>query len=300
MTLIRKHSTIILSLVVASVTTIALVFGSGGTTSSARLLHTEPSEFAPVVVFEQYGERCMNFVAIEAKGRQTCFQLNDPDKMVFEYTRMMTSALFAKPDPKTVLVIGLGGATLPIALHKILPDAVIDSVEIDPAVVRVAQDYFGYETGPRQRVFIEDGREFVEQAHREDRQYDIVMLDAFDVDYIPAHLLTLEFLHHVHDILAPDGVVVANSFARSTLHDRETATYAAVFGDFYNLRARLDGNRVIVAGSGALPDADQLQRNASALEERLKLFGISADVALARFVLQQNQEQKAAPLRDMP
>ncbi len=299
MTLIRKHSAIILSLVVAIVTTIALVFGSGGTAPSARLLHTEPSEFAPVVVFEQYGERCMNFVAIDAKGRQTCFQLNDPDKMVFEYTRMMTSALFAKPDPKTVLIIGLGGATLPIALHKILPDAMIDSVEIDPAVAQVAQDYFGYEPGPRQRVFIEDGREFVERAHREGRQYDIVMLDAFDIDYIPAHLLTLEFLQHVHDILAPGGVVVANSFARSTMYDRETATYAAVFGDFYNLRARLDGNRVIVAGAGALPDTDELQRNAEGLAERLKAFGIDADVALARFSMQRKQEQKAEPLRDV-
>ena len=44
------------------------------------------------VVFEQYGERCMNFNEIEGQGRQTCFQLDDPDRMVFEYTRMMTSA----------------------------------------------------------------------------------------------------------------------------------------------------------------------------------------------------------------
>src|SRR5690606_26578921 len=110
--------------------------------------------------------------------------LSDPDKMVFAYTRMMTSALLLKPDTSSVLVIGLGGATLPLALAKILPDATIDSVEIDPAVARVAERFFGYRQGPRQQLFIEDGRAFVERARRAGKQYDMIMLDAFDSDYI--------------------------------------------------------------------------------------------------------------------
>src|SRR5690625_4049712 len=145
---------------------------AGALGSSARHLHTEPSDFEPVVVFEQYGERCLNFIAIERPGRQSCYKLDDPDKLVFEYTRMMASALLANPDPSTILTIGLGAASLPTALHKVLPEAVIDSVELDPAVVRVAQRYFDYKTGSHQRVFIEDGREFVERAVREGSRYD--------------------------------------------------------------------------------------------------------------------------------
>lgn len=61
----------------------------------------------------------------------------------------------------------------------------------------------------------------------------MVMLDAFDVDYIPAHLLTAEFFQQVRDILAPDGVLVANTFTNSTMYERESATYAAVFGEFF-------------------------------------------------------------------
>ena len=266
--------------------------------SSARLLHTEPSDYAPVVVFEQYGERCMNFTEIEGGGRQTCYQLDDPDKMVFEYTRMMTSALIAKPDPRSILVIGLGGATLPMALHELLPEAVIDSVELDPAVVRVAERYFGYETGPRQRVFVEDGRAFVERARHEGRQYDMIMLDAFDVDYIPAHLLTVEFLQAVHDTLAPDGLVVSNSFAQSRMYERESATYAAVFGEFFNLRAALDGNRVIIATPGALPDDDTLKRNAQKLKDALEPYGIDVDRALSRYKRVGSEFDGVEPLRD--
>ncbi len=265
-----------------------------------RLVHTEASEFAPIIVFEQYGERCMNFNDIEGEGRQTCMQLNDPDRMVFEYTRMMTSALFVNPEPHSILIIGLGGATLPTALHKLLPTAVIDTVEIDPAVVRVAERFFGYQLGPRQRIHVEDGRAYVERALAEGRRYDMVMLDAFDVDYIPAHLLTVEFLERVRSLLTPHGVVVANSFTQSRMYERESATYANVFGEFFNLRAGVEGNRVIIATAGPLPETDVLERHAHQLTRGLEPFGIDVDRALQAFVVHHEPPGRAMPLRDPP
>jgi len=263
-----------------------------------RLLHVEPSQYAPVVVFEQYGERCMNFVEIEGEGRQTCFELDDPDRMVFEYTRLMTAALFAKPDPASILVIGLGGGTLPTALHKLLPAATIDTVELDPAVVKVAQRYFGYQIGPRQRVYVEDGRAFIERAVQEGRRYDIVMLDAFDEDYIPPHLMTVEFLERVRELLSADGLVVANLFMQSSTYASESATYATVFGDFYQLRAGLEGNRVIIAAAGALPAPVVLERNATLLEERLRPFGIDATQTVEAFTVHHEPPGREQPLRD--
>lgn len=301
----NRVTLLIVAAVAAVLATLSLGVGQNaqqslesGPASRARLVHIEPSDYAPVVVFEQYGERCMNFDEIEGAGRQTCVQLDDPYRMVFEYTRMMTSALLVKPEPESVLIIGLGGATLPMALHKLLPEAIIDSVELDPAVVRVAQEYFGYETGPRQRVFVEDGRQFVQRAHNEGRQYDIIMLDAFDADYIPAHLLTVEFFELLRDTLTPGGLVVANSFAQSRMYERESATYAEVFGDFYNLRAGLEGNRVIIAAKGDLPSLKTVQNNARRLAQRLRPFGIDAETAVARFVIMSGKAGEAEVLRD--
>ena len=263
--------------------------------NAADILHTEASDFSPIVVYDVRGERCMKFGSLQARGRQTCIDLDAPDNLVFDYTRMMMSALIVQPAPESILIVGLGGGTLPRALFNALPDAVIDTVEIDPAVVRVAKQYFGYQTGPRQRVFVEDGRAFIERAHREGRHYDLIMLDAFDVNYIPPHLLTREFLQHVKALLTPDGVVVANTISRSKVYDQESATYADVFGDFFNLR---NNNRVIIATRGPLPTKAALQANARTLSKRLEFFGVNTTRELRMFSRERDWDPLAPVLTD--
>jgi len=260
-----------------------------------ELLHSEPSQFGKILVFEENGERCMNFNSMVDFGRQTCMDLAKPGNLVFSYTRMMISSLYVKPDPASILIVGLGGATLQKTLARLLPDTVIDTVEIDPAVGKVAEAYFGYRQTPKQRLFVEDGRAYIERAHREGRQYDMVMLDAFDVDYIPEHLMTVEFLEHVKGLLAPDGIVVANTFTNSQLYERESATYATLFGPFFNLR---EGNRVIIAVKGPLPDAGTLAHNSKALATQLEPLGIDPDRALAQFARLEKTPGDIAILRD--
>jgi len=264
------------------------------THAEPKLLHSEPSPFGEVLVLEDNGERCLNFNSMTDLGRQTCMDLQEPETLVFSYTRMMISALFVHPAPQRILIIGLGGATLQKALATLLPDTTIDTVEIDPAVARVAEEYFGYQPGPRQQLFVEDGRAFIENAHRTGNQYDIVMLDAFDVDYVPKHLMTVEFLEHVKAILTHDGIVVANTFTNSDLYEQESATYAHVFGPFFNLR---QGNRVIVAARDTLPGLSTIRSNANALKNQLESISVDVEQEINRYA--QRQEKGSADiLRD--
>lgn len=271
----------------------ALLFALS-THAEPTLLHSEPSPFGTVLVFEDNGERCLNFNSMADLGRQTCMDLQEPDTLVFSYTRMMISALFVNPAPQRILIIGLGGATLQKTLATLLPDATIDTVEIDPAVARVAEEYFGYRPGPRQRLFVEDGRAFIENAHRAGHQYDMVMLDAFDVDYVPEHLMTAEFLEHVKAILARDGIVVANTFTNSDLYEQESATYAHVFGPFFNLR---QGNRVIVAARDTLPGLDTIRSNANALKNQLESISVDVEQEINGYA-QRHEKGSADILRD--
>jgi len=252
----------------------ALLPGAPHTAPAAelRLVHSERSLYRQVLIYEGEGTRCLCFTRQCTIGRQSCSYLAHPDRLVFQYTRMMLGALLLNPEPRAVLVIGLGGGSLPRALATLLPEAQIDLVEIDPAVVRVAGDYFAFHANERLHVYTEDGRSFVRRMARGAQRYDLIMLDAYDHQYIPEHMLTEEFLREVRALLRPDAVLAANTFSNSRLYDNESVTYARVFGEFYNLRR---GNRVIITRPGGLPGPELLRANAERLAGAFQPLGFA-------------------------
>jgi spermidine synthase len=260
------------------------------------LVHSERSLYREVLVYEQNGERCMCFTRQCRIGRQSCIDLSNPKRFALNYTRMMLAGtLFASPNPRRVLIVGLGGGSIPTALRQILPTAQIDVAEIDPAVTRVARRFFGFVDGPQLRVAEVDGRVFVKRAGREGRKYDVILLDAFDHEYIPEHLMTQEFLGEVKALLAPQGVLVANTFSTSRLYDHESTTYASVYGSFYNLKRE---NRVIVSRLGGLPTPQELKANAAKYTAALKTYGVDSEALLGMFSTDVDWDTGARVLTD--
>lgn len=237
----------------------ALSLAAAEAASAQQVLHEERSLYRNIFIVEEDGERCMLFRTRRRVGRESCMYVDQPDLLVFDYIKMMLAGLYVNPNPKRILIIGMGGATLPSALQEMLPRTQIDVVELDDAVNRAARAYFDFRPSRNTRVVIEDGRVFVRRASRQGLRYDMVMLDAFEDDYIPEHLLTREFLGEVKRIMTPQGVIVANTWSSSGLYAHESATYAAVFGEFYNMRS---GNRVIISRLGGLLPPEQLRANA--------------------------------------
>jgi spermidine synthase len=262
-----------------------------------KLVHEERSLYREVLVYEGDGERCMCFTLQCRIGRQSCINLQDPRRFALNYTRLaLGGMLFASESrPRRVLIVGLGGGTIPTALREILPDAQIDVAEIDPAVTRVAKGYFGFRTDAKMQVFEMDGRVYVKRAIRDGKKYDAILLDAFDQEYIPEHLLTREFLAEVKSLLAPGGVLVGNTFSSSKLYDHESTTYAAVFNTFFNLKT---ANRVIVARPAGLPTAKQLHDRALQYELILRGFGVDIDDVLPLFSTRVDWDTKARVLTD--
>jgi spermidine synthase len=123
------------------------------------------------------------------------------------------------------------------------------------------------------------------------------MLDAFDHDYIPEHLLTQDFLFEVKSLLTADGVLAANTFSTSRLYHHESTTYQAVFGPFYNLRVK-QKNRIVLARMGGLPPLDAIKANAAALEEKLKPLGFGGDWLVPLFATERDWDPSARILTD--
>jgi len=240
----------------------------------ARIVHEENSLYSRILVNQRGSLVCMQFSVRRDQRNQSCYDKRKPREMVFIYARMMMTSLLLQPEPTRILMIGLGGGTLPMALQALYPEAEMDIVEIDEAVVRVAKSYFGFDPGPGVQVATFDGRVFVKRAMQRGETYDLIMLDAFNGDYIPEHLMTREFLEEVGALLAPNGVLAANTFSISRLYDHESVTYAKVFGTFFNLRSETTGNRVIIVSPAGLPDLESLKTRGEQLAPALKPYGI--------------------------
>ena len=272
-----------------------LLVASIGAAASQRLIHSEKSLYREVFVYEDGNTRCLCFTRLCAIGRQTCIDLKQPNRLVFEYTQMMLGALYLKPEPHSILIIGLGGGTLPRTLEKLLPGADIDVVEIDPAVVGVAQQYFGFQPDERVHLTVQDGRAYVRQALRGSKRYELIMLDAYEHQYIPEHMLTREFLTEVRSLLQPAGIVAANTFSSSRLYSNESVTYRSVYGGFYNLRS---SNRVILASNAPLPSIDEATRNSRRFTAAFERYGFAAQTVLAMFSTHADWDPGARVLTD--
>ena len=241
----------------------------------AKIIHKERSLYRNIMVTEVFSERCLLFtVKRRSESRQSCKDLKNPDRLVFRYAQVTMSSFAIQENPESILILGLGGGTLPMTYAKLLPDADITSVEIDSSVINVAKEFFGLKLSEKNKVVEKDARVFVKRAKRKNQKYDLIVLDAFNGDYIPEHLMTQEFLEEVKGLLNEDGVVVANTFSTSDLYDHESATYQKVFKEFYNFKMPM-GNRVIIASAQKLPSLKTLIDNAQNLKLPLQEFGVS-------------------------
>ena len=106
----------------------------------------------------------------------------------------------------SALCIGMGMGIVPADLVR--EGVKVDLVEINPAVVAVAEKYFDFNPEGC-RLVIGDGRQFVNRATN---KYDAILLDAFLGDSSPSHLMTREAFDSMRQLLRPGGVLVINSF----------------------------------------------------------------------------------------
>lgn len=134
-----------------------------------------------------------------------------PNELALLYTQFFPVGLVFNPDAKNVLFVGGGGFSGPKYFLDAYPGiARVDVVEIDPAVIDVAKQYFAVpDNDTRLKIHSDDGRRFLLSGAGA-QQYDIVVLDAYSKNYVPFHLMTAEYFQLLHGRMAPDGVIVSN------------------------------------------------------------------------------------------
>ncbi|MBL4764853.1 MAG: fused MFS/spermidine synthase [Colwellia sp.] len=242
--------------------------------AQAQVIHQERSLYRNILVEDNGDLRCLNFSVRTTKSQQSCFLKSQPQQLVFNYTKLLMTSLLVMPEPKRILIVGLGGGTMSNTLAQLYPQSQIDNVEIDPAVIKVARNYFGFFENNKIKIYNQDGRIFIKRALLKKQQYDWIILDAFNGDYIPEHLMTKEFLQETKALLSKQGVLSANTFSLSNLYAHESATYKAVFGDFYQVSNQANSNRIIIVSRNGFAANSLNKNNIKQLNSTLRTFGI--------------------------
>ncbi len=146
-------------------------------------------------------------------------------------------ALPPPPVPVRVAVVGLGTGALS-AYGR--PGDQFDFYEIDPEMVRLARDgrWFTYLaiSPARVSVILGDGR--IRLAEAADGTYDLIVLDAFNSDAVPVHLMTREAVQLYLRKLRPGGILALHISNRYLDLRPVVAAVAADLGVAARIRIR--------------------------------------------------------------
>ncbi|KAM9111226.1 eEF1A lysine and N-terminal methyltransferase isoform 4-T4 [Megaptera novaeangliae] len=188
-------------------------------------------------------------------------QAIDKSYLCCEHHKAMIAglALLRNPEllletPLGLLVVGLGGGSLPLFVHDHFPKSCIDAVEIDPSMLQVATQWFGFSQSNRMKVHIADGLDYISSLAEEEARphYDVIMFDVDSKDPTlgmscpPPAFVAQPFLQKVKSILTPEGVFILNLVCRDLgLKDSVLAGLKAVFPLLYVRRIEGEVNEIL-------------------------------------------------------
>ena len=139
------------------------------------------------------------------------FQASEKDEL-FYHEPFVHFGMFSHTNPKKILIIGGGdgGALREVLKHKI---EAVDLVEIDPRVIELTCKYMpqlsaGAFDDTKVKVYFEDGNEFIEKACKENKKYDLVIVDSPDPVGPAVTLFSREFYLKIKNVLSEDGIIV--------------------------------------------------------------------------------------------
>lgn len=247
--------------------------GRDGGAGGEKIVHRAHGSHGRLLVVDSGGCRHLRYGGVDGID-QTVVTRRRPYDLATEYLRVATIGAVVAERLERALLVGLGGGSYARFLRRHFPRVRIDVVEIDPIMVRLAREYFGFRKGRDLRLFVEDAAGFVADAAADAAwRYDFVFLDAYHGQKIPAPLARLAFFRAVSALLEPGGKAVANvGLPERWAEDRVIRRYATAFeGGCFELPVPGEDNRIVVGSRERLPSARVLQARAREIDESGRL-----------------------------
>lgn len=193
-------------------------------------------------VLEEDGSRSLHF---SRSLVQSGMRLDAPWELEFAYTRQMMSFLLFVPEPREILVLGLGGGSVVKYCHRHLPQARITVVEIDRDVIAFRSEFRVPPDDERLQVRLGDAAEHVARAGP---SADAILVDAFDREGAAPSLSSRDFYADARAALTRRGVLVANLVGEDKRRmEHLSRIHAAFQGNVLLVPVEEDGNHIAFA-----------------------------------------------------
>ena len=220
-----------------------------------------------VAVSDARGVRTLH---VGGEAIQSAMRLDDPFALALDYTRCMMAFLLLHPEPREVLMVGLGGGSLAKFFFKKFKQASIRVVELDERIVQVSRAQFSLPPDDaRLTVEVGDG------AHALAPECcDVLVVDAYHDEEHVQELATPEFYDAAYLALAEPGAMVINFMNDDPRFDRYMKRIENSFaGSVVAMRALYDPNISVFALKGVPRRIEwhALRQRAAKLEARLGL-----------------------------
>ncbi len=252
------------------------------------------SRLASVEISESRGVR---YLHLGGDAIQSALRLSNPESLELHYTRAAMAYLLLVREPSDLLVIGLGGGSIPRFVRHARPRTRVTAVEINPRVLAAARAWFGLpENDARLEVVIADGAQYV-PAHP--GSCDALLLDAFDDGRSVRALASETFYTACRQALRAGGIFIQNFMADDPERERCTRRLEQVFGARVAVLPAANGVNVIVFAlmdRGLRLGLPALERRAHRLE---MLLGLPFE-AMLRSLLRRNTWTLADGFRRKP
>jgi len=225
-------------------------------------------ELGQPYIFETPYERRMHFTN---HATQSAMSLANPDALIAQYTRKMMAFLLFNPEPRHIVMVGLGGGSLAKFCYRHLPRTRITVVEINEDVIALRDEFCVPGDDDRFRVVHDDGARFVECL---EERIDVLLIDAFDADGIAPSLANSAFYSCAARQLTDDGMLVMNFWGPCDRYVANLTPARAAFGDSLLLVPVADDVNVLLFGFKQAPPqaiTDELDSLARRLQMRLLL-----------------------------
>ena len=113
------------------------------------------------------------------------------------------------PEPKNVLILGLGGGSCAKLTRKLWPNVKIIGVDFDETIVDLGEKYLGLKETNTDAV-ISDAYEYIEKTVADKKKYNLIIIDLYVGQEFPVVFESDAFLDNVKKALSENGIVIFN------------------------------------------------------------------------------------------